>query len=149
MWSQGNQAGRVRWDGVEDRKGGGWGNFGLVVITIGVITFIVSLFGFCGVHQESVCLLISYIVLTVITLALVLAVILILRKRDLEMDSVSQLVPSVKQTSLHMNPTHLHHWIGIFFLCCASFGFLLFLMNSLLLVMVIRLEDGFVTLVPV
>ena len=73
-------------------KKGGWFNFDFVLTGIGAITFVVSIFGFCGVHKESHCLLVTYILLLAIMILLQTAAALLLNQRDQEMLQVVKML---------------------------------------------------------
>merc|ERR1712066_142034 len=54
--------------------------FNYLLIGIGAITFLVSLFGFCGAKKESVCLMTTYVIFTI--LLIIVQVIVIINIQD-------------------------------------------------------------------
>ena len=73
-------------------KEGGWLNLGCVTIGIGALTLATSFFGFCGVHEKSVCLLFTYIFLTIIGMILQVSSAVILFNRGHDMKTVSDII---------------------------------------------------------
>merc|ERR1712086_692805 len=56
--------------------------FNYFLVGIGGVTFLVSLFGFCGAKKESVCLLTTYIVFTMLLIILQVSAIVIINIQD-------------------------------------------------------------------
>ena len=73
-------------------KEGGWLNLGCVSIGIGALTLATSFFGFCGVHEKSACLLITYIFLIIIGMILQISSSVILFNRGHDMKTVSEML---------------------------------------------------------
>ena len=71
---------------------GGWLNLGCVTIGIGALTFTTSFFGFCGVHEQSVCLLFTYISLILLGMILQVSSAAILFNRGHDMKTVSDML---------------------------------------------------------
>ena len=75
-------------------KKGGWGNVGYVSIGVGVVSVVLALMGFIGVHEETIFLLLAYIVLLIINIMLNIAVVIIILRRHSEIRIFEQTNPS-------------------------------------------------------
>ena len=126
-------------------KEGGWLNLGCVTIGIGAFTFIVSIFGFCGVHEKSVCLLFIYIVLILIGMVLQVCSAFILFNRGHEMKAVSDMLNLESDTKLSSGKCYEKM---IFFLLSGSFSTVVMIL-LILLTMMMRQAEGFKHLAPV
>ena len=65
-------------------KKGGWVNFSCLCLGVGIGTFVISLFGYLGVHKKSVFLLLSFLVLVLVSLMLQIGCLMLLNIRRRE-----------------------------------------------------------------
>jgi hypothetical protein len=125
-------------------KAGGWNNLAFVMVGIGVLIVVVSIFGFCGVHQESVCLLLTYIVLLAVAVVLQTAAALLLARRDEEMAAVSSLLPPPSPWP----GAPLHPWLAASLSLSAALSALTLLLAGSLVVGARRTGEGSKHLLP-
>ena len=72
-------------------KKGGWDNVGYVSIGVGVVIVVMALMGFIGVHEETIFLLLTYIILLIITIMLNIATVIIILRRHSEIRIFQQI----------------------------------------------------------
>lgn len=62
-------------------KKGGWVNFSCLCLGVGIGTFVISLFGYFGVHKKTVVLLLSFLVLVLVSVMLQIGCLMLLKMR--------------------------------------------------------------------
>ena len=73
-------------------KKGGWDNVGYVSIGVGVVMVVMALMGFIGVHEETIFLLLTYIILLIIDIMLNIATVIIILRRHSEIRIFQQII---------------------------------------------------------
>ena len=125
---------------------GGWLNLGCVTIGIGALTFTTSFFGFCGVHEQSVCLLFTYISLILLGMILQVSSAAILFNRGHDMKTVSDML---NMDSDKLSSGKCYEKM-IFFLLSGSFSTVVMVLLIVLSIMVRQAgTQGFKHLQPV
>jgi uncharacterized membrane protein SpoIIM required for sporulation len=102
------------------------------------VTFIVALFGFCGVHKESVWLLLTYILLIVITIVFQVIAMVIIARRENEMRTVHSHVTRVSLEGKDLTPPLLNSWEKMMFLTVTTSLSSLFFLLSLWLIYILH-----------
>ena len=125
---------------------GGWLNLGCVTIIIGVLTCTTSFFGFCGVHEQSVSLLFTYISLILLGMILQVSSAAILFNRGHGMKTVSDML---NMDSDKLSSGQCYEKM-IFFLLSGSFSTVVMVLLIVLSIMVRQAgTQGFKHLQPV
>ena len=116
---------------------GGWLNLSCVSMGIGAFTFMVSFFGFCGVHEKSACLLFTYIFLIIIGMILQVCSAAILYNRGHEVKVLSNMLNTASDTKLSSGKCYKKM---IFFLFSGSFSTFVMVLLIVLSIMVRQTE---------
>merc|ERR1712013_810931 len=115
--------------------------FSYLLIGIGAVTLLVSLFGFCGAKKESICLMTTYIILTIILIIIQVSAIVIINIQD------SKIQQYKSEAANFLNIELSHRFQTIFF--GASTGVsLLFLLGTLCLCRSVRKPEGYQHTLP-
>merc|ERR1712121_317346 len=100
-------------------------------IGIGAVTFLVSLFGFCGAKKESVCLMTTYIIFTIILIIIQVSAITIINIQDSKIQEYKSEAANLLNIELE-NIEISHRFQTIFFGVTTGVS-LLFLLGTLCL----------------
>merc|ERR1711862_646612 len=113
--------------------------FSYLLIGIGAVTFLVSLFGFCGAKKESVCLMTTYIIFTI----LLITIINIQDSKIQEYKSEAANLLNIELENIEIS----HRFQTIFFGVSTGVS-LLFLLGTLCLCRSARKPDGYQHTLP-
>jgi len=120
--------------------------FSYLLIGIGAVTLLVSLFGFCGAKKESICLMTTYIILTIILIIIQVSAIVIINIQDSKIQQYKSEAANFLNIELE-NIEVSHRFQTIFF--GASTGVsLLFLLGTLCLCRSVRKPEGYQHTLP-
>merc|ERR1712152_14188 len=115
--------------------------FNYLLIGIGAVTFLVSLFGFCGAKKESVCLMTSYIIFTILLIIIQVSAITIINIQDSKIQEYKSEAANLLNIELE-NIEISHRFQTIFFGVSTGVS-LLFLLGTLCLCRSARKPDGY------
>jgi len=120
--------------------------FNYLLIGIGAVTMLVSLFGFCGTKNESICLMSTYIIFTILLIIIQVSAIVIINIQDSKIQQYKSEAAHLLNIDLE-NIEVSHRFQTIFF--GASTGVsLLFLLGTLCLCRSVRKPEGYQHTLP-
>merc|ERR1712002_937521 len=120
--------------------------FNYLLIGIGAVTFLVSLFGFFGAKKESVCLMATYIIFTILLIIIQVSAITIINIQDSKMQEYKSEAANLLNIELE-NIEISHRFQTIFFGVSTGVS-LLFLLGTLCLCRSARKPDGYQHTLP-
>merc|ERR1711942_65538 len=115
--------------------------FNYLLIGIGAITFLVSLFGFCGAKKESVCLMTTYIIFTILLIIVQVSAIVIINIQDNNIQQYKS--EAAKYLNIELENIEVSHRLQTIFFGVSTGVSLLFLLGTLCLCRSARKPEGY------
>merc|ERR1711887_384350 len=111
--------------------------FNYLLIGIGAITFLVSLFGFCGAKKESVCLMTTYIILTIVQVSAIVII-------NIQDNNIQQYKSeAAKYLNIELENIEVSHGLQTIFFGVSTGVSLVFLLGTLCLCRSVRQPEGY------
>jgi hypothetical protein len=115
--------------------------FNYLLIGIGAITFLVSLFGFCGAKKESVCLMTTYIIFTILLIIVQVSAIVIINIQDNNIQQYKS--EAAKYLNIELENIEVSHRLQTIFFGVSTGVSLMFLLGTLCLCRSVRQPEGY------
>merc|ERR1712002_662606 len=112
-----------------------------LLIGIGAITFLVSLFGFCGAKRESVCLMMTYIIFTILLIIVQVSAIVIINIQDNNIQQYK--IEAAKYLNIELENFEVSHRLQTIFFGVSTGMSLMFLLGTLCLCRSVRQPEGY------